>query len=152
MLHLFRHFPETTELHDPRVSLVIVGVGGTNGLAKCTRKDGSENGRIFFEEHKTRVVDGFEMNFVDARDVNGHFIFGLRNDDLDTLSKCQNGKEFFEKGVGLPSERLCRRVWYHAGQIRSLEPQSRGNLVLRPGRPEERSRCERGGKCSTATM
>ena len=83
MLHLFRNFPETTELHDPRVSLVIIGVGGTT---KCTRKDGGENGRIFFEEHKTRVVDGFEMDFVDARDVNGHFIFRLRNDDLNALS------------------------------------------------------------------
>jgi hypothetical protein len=80
-------------LYDPRVSLVIVGVDGTNGLAKCARKDGGENGRVFFDEHKTRVVDGFKMNFVDTRDVNGHFIFGLRNDDLDTLSKCQNGNE-----------------------------------------------------------
>jgi hypothetical protein len=95
VLHLFRHFPETTELYDPRVSLVIVGVGGTNGLAKCPRKDGGENGRVFFDEHKTRVVDGFEMNFVDARDVNGHFIFGLRNDDLDTLLKMSKWKGIF---------------------------------------------------------
>jgi len=91
VLHLFRHSPETTELHDPRISLVILGVGGTNGLAKCTRKDGSENGRVFFDEHKPRVVDGFEMNFVDACDVNGHFIFGLRSDDFDALSECQHG-------------------------------------------------------------
>ena len=97
MFHLFRHFPETTELHDPRFSLLFVTVSGTNGLAKCTGKDGNEKGGIFFNEHETRVVDGFEMNFVDTRDIDGRFIFELRNDELDTLSQCQKGKVFFFK-------------------------------------------------------
>jgi len=79
------------KLQNCTTPVYVVTVGGTNGLAKCARKDGSESRRIFFDEHKPRVVDGFEVNFVDARNIDGRLIFGLRNDDFDSLLWCQTG-------------------------------------------------------------